>query len=282
MNAPRRKMLKRTLGLLAALVLLGGLWHVTNEARRIRNQRTARTEILQLGGSFVYRSQVSYTQNTFSFPPPGPTACLTLWEPAGLVARLPSWIDRDWFDPVTVVQLEQKKISRETLAAIGKLPSLEYLDLNVADFPADGLASLASCRSLKYLKLLATGIGDADLGFLANTAALEELGLSKTHVGDRCLETVVRLRGLRRLELDQTRVTGSGLAVLSTCGNLEHLELFQTDVNDDGLKHLKNMPALRHLDLRATKVTQAGVDDLRRALPQCTVYWERNYSDHDL
>jgi len=282
MNVPRREKLNRILGLLAAVVLLGALWHVTDEVRRTRNQKTARTEILQLGGSFVYQSQVSYTQLALSFPPPGPTTCLKLWEPEGFVARLPSWIDRDWFDRVTVVQLERKKISREALAAIGKLPSLEYLDLNVADFPADGLAPLAGCRLLKYLKLYGTGIGDADLGFLADTGVLEELGLSDTQVGDDCLESVVRLRGLRLLELNHTRVTSAGLAKLATCRKLEQLELYETEVNDDGLTHLKKMPTLRHLDLRATKVTPAGVDDLRRALPNCTIYWERTPSDYQL
>jgi len=132
------------------------------------------------------------------------------------------------------------------------------------------------------LKLYGTGIGDADLGFLADTGVLEELGLSDTQVGDDCLESVVRLRGLRLLELNHTRVTSAGLAKLATCRKLEQLELYETEVNDDGLTHLKKMPTLRHLDLRATKVTPAGVDDLRRALPNCTIYWERTPSDYQL
>ena len=45
----------------------------------------------------------------------------------------------------------------------------------------------------------------------------------------------------------------------------------KTQVTDAGLVHLKVMTGLRRLDLNDTQATDAGVEDLKKALPQCTI-----------
>ena len=42
-------------------------------------------------------------------------------------------------------------------------------------------------------------------------------------------------------------------------------------VTDAGLQHLTGLKNLRRLGVSATKVTDKGVEELQRALPQCTI-----------
>jgi hypothetical protein len=64
---------------------------------------------------------------------------------------------------------------------------------------------------------------------------------------DEALEHIGRLRNLRILDLKSTQVSGAGLA------------------------HLKHLDKLRHLALPRMHVTQADVDELRTALPNCSI-----------
>ena len=42
-------------------------------------------------------------------------------------------------------------------------------------------------------------------------------------------------------------------------------------VTDDGLEHLKPLTALGELRIYKSQVTKRGIDELRQALPQCTI-----------
>ena len=47
-------------------------------------------------------------------------------------------------------------------------------------------------------------------------------------------------------------------------------------VNDESLRHLTQLQNLQRLNLYHTFVTEAGVENLRKALPECEVIWDRN------
>jgi len=53
------------------------------------------------------------------------------------------------------------------------------------------------------------------------------------------------------------------------------LYLQYTQVTDEGLKHLVGLTNLRWLELGETKVTQQGIEDLKKALPRCTIFQTR-------
>ena len=51
------------------------------------------------------------------------------------------------------------------------------------------------------------------------------------------------------------------------------LSLDDTDITDEGLKELAKLQKLTSLGLYNTKVTKAGVAELRKALPNCRIYY---------
>ena len=278
-GTPRKRLLRLTLtavlatGAVCAVVKLGYV------AYQARGQKQVLSDIRGIGGDVLYKSQVTYTQMEWPFPPAGPTSCLKLWEPQGIRGWLPSRMDSEWLDSIAAVNLYGKKTPREVLADIARLSSLEYLDIGRTELDADELELLAGCRSLRFLHLSGTRFDAADLGFLRDSSSLEELELTDTNITDQGLGSVVPLPNLRRLWLDGTQVTSAGLANLTTCNKLEQLVLSGTKVDDNALPHLRGLPSLRVLDLRSTSVTQTGVNDIRSALPNCKVFYEKEWAE---
>jgi hypothetical protein len=256
-------------GVVCAVMKLG---YVAYEARE---ERQVLADVRGMGGDVLYKSQLTYTQMEWPFPPAGPTSCLRLWQPRGIRGWLPSWIDSDWLDSIAAVDLYGKEIPREVLANIGRLRHLEYLEIGRAGFKTGELELLASCRTLRFLHLSGTRLDAADLSFLRNSRSLEELDLTDTDLTDRGLELLVPVPNLRRLWLGGTQVSGVGLANLRTCKKLEQLVLSGTKVDDNALPHLRELASLRVLDLRSTSVTQTGINDIRSELPNCKVFYEK-------
>jgi hypothetical protein len=78
--------------------------------------------------------------------------------------------------------------------------------------------------------------------------------------------------------LDDTLVGDAGMKYLSTLNtNLDTLWLSNTKVTDESLEHFKKLTTVRRIVLRGTKVSKEGVEQLRKALPKCTV--EHDYED---
>lgn len=120
-----------------------------------------------------------------------------------------------------------------------------------------------------------TAITDDGLASLTSLPTLESLYLPGTAVGDVGLERLKGLPSLVNLYLSGTRVTDGGLPHIRGLGRLRVLALDRTCVSDAGLGHLKALVGLRHLDIRDTGVSEAGVEQLRRALPGCTILHRR-------
>lgn len=54
---------------------------------------------------------------------------------------------------------------------------------------------------------------------------------------------------------------------------LQSVRLENTKITDVGLKLLSGL-RLSHIGLSGTQVTAAGVDEFKRQVPECTVYWQ--------
>jgi hypothetical protein len=67
-------------------------------------------------------------------------------------------------------------------------------------------------------------------------------------------------------------ITDAGLVHLKGMAKLQSLYLTGTKITDAGLVHLKGLTGPRMLVLSKTKVTDTGVADLRKALPNCTIF----------
>jgi len=57
--------------------------------------------------------------------------------------------------------------------------------------------------------------------------------------------------------------------------DLETVNLAHGQVTDLGLAHLRGLTKLSYLNLRGTHVTSQGIDELRKALPNCEIIWDK-------
>jgi hypothetical protein len=90
------------------------------------------------------------------------------------------------------------------------------------------------------------------------------------------MEMVGKLASLEALELDYTKVGDAGLAKLTALTHLTDLALDSVDLTDAGVAHLAGIRSLRQLDLYHTLVTDKGFEQLKTALPDCRIHYERD------
>jgi Leucine-rich repeat (LRR) protein len=70
------------------------------------------------------------------------------------------------------------------------------------------------------------------------------------------------------------QVSDAGLAHFKDCKNLTQFDLGHTKVSDAGLAHFKDCKNLTELNLQKTKVTAAKIEELKKALPGCSIKWD--------
>ena len=90
------------------------------------------------------------------------------------------------------------------------------------------------------------------------------------------MDIVGELAGLESLELDHTKVGDAGLAKIAGLTKLTDLALDSVDLTDAGVAHLAAIRTLRQIDLYHTLVTDKGFDQLKKALPDCRIHYERD------
>ena len=149
------------------------------------------------------------------------------------------------------------------LSPLSGLTALESLDLGATHIT--DLGPLAYLRGLKSLDLWRAKV--ADLSPLANLRGITSLNLRETQVAD--LNPLADFSALKSLDLMQTQV--SDLRPLTRLVALESLDLWGTDISD--IRSLANLKALESLDLRKTKVSKFAIEELRRALPNCKIFY---------
>ncbi len=209
------------------------------------------------------------------------------------------------------LDLSQSPVRAEGLAALGKSPHLQQLEvlrlahglvapdapgfkdtpswaglrtLDLADnrLSDAALAALADNRALAGLRVLdltrVHGVTDAALAkFVAGLPALEVVRLDRTNVGDLALAELVRTAGpnLREIVLPYGQVGPDGLAVLAgrELPRLERLDLTDNRVGPAGGAALASarMPALRHLRLNGCELGSEAVRALVRGLTTTTL-----------
>jgi hypothetical protein len=142
----------------------------------------------------------------------------------------------------------------ELLGHFRDMPEVEELTFELTDVTRQGLKVVRSLPNLRHLVLYGGSPSVDDVGF-----------------GE--------LRGhptLEKLELVNTNVTDGGLAVLATLPNLKHLTLFRDDfrattLTDNAVTQLRGMKQLEELEVSGGWISQESVQELRKALPNCTI-----------
>jgi Leucine Rich repeat len=107
---------------------------------------------------------------------------------------------------------------------------------------------------------------------LKGLEALDLSGCSRvTDAGIRDLEGLTGLRSLLLCGCEQ--ITDRGIALLSTLTGLQRLDLTDcAKITDAGLLRLRKLKSLKRLTLDGcAQCTNTGLEDLKEALPSCTV-----------
>jgi hypothetical protein len=125
----------------------------------------------------------------------------------------------------------------------------DVFELSLFRADSTDLRTLKHFPELRCLLIPGANISDPDLAQLKELAQLRVLGLERASIGDSGLEYLVSMKQLVALFLDNTLIT------------------------DAGLEHLKGLTELRALSLPAPPVTEQGISSLRRALPNCNVFY---------
>jgi hypothetical protein len=136
-------------------------------------------------------------------------------------------------------------------------------DVFLWEIKVSDLSPLKELKNLEKLYLSYTKV--VDLSPLSELKNLEQLFLGDTQVSD--LSPLAELKKLEMLFLGNTQLTD--LSPLVELYHLEELDLNNTQVSDlSPLAELKNLESLR---LTGIKVSAEQVEELRLALPNCTI-----------
>ena len=160
------------------------------------------------------------------------------------------------------LDLSGAPVNDESAKQLAQLVNLRKLRLSYTDLTDAAYAGLKSLPRLEHLDLAGNDVGDKGLAEISSIASLTELNLSYGRLTDKGMEHLKPLQNLTWLELARTRVTDAGIASLTDLKNLAVLNLDDTKVTDKSLEVLKPLPRLQDLRLDGATITDAGVETL--------------------
>jgi hypothetical protein len=118
------------------------------------------------------------------------------------------------------LHIHRTNLTDEGLAYVGKIESLEKLDLWGDPITDAGFARLADLKNLRWLGLGNTEINGEGFAHLAGSDSLESMVLDRTKVDDSGIRNLAGIRSLREVRLRQSLVTPEGLRILEKHPNL--------------------------------------------------------------
>jgi hypothetical protein len=173
----------------------------------------------------------------------------------------------------TVTQaITYRDMTAARLRALPQLRTNVCLDLSYTEVRGEDLALLKEAINLKELRLVGTRVSDAAMTQVAQSAGIESLNLDRTGISNAGLEGLGRLEHLECLSLNHTRIDDAGVRYLRRFRNLRWFSAVGTALGDGSVVHLRELKNLRTLSLADTGVTARAVQQLRTALPGCTIY----------
>lgn len=171
-------------------------------------------------------------------------------------------------------------ITDEGLTEVAGLTNLRSLDLfSCRRITDDGFAELATLAYLEDLSVQSTGISGEGLQHLTACENLTTLDVGYNPITSSGMIQIGQLTQLKKLTLTHAWLprrtdafADSDLQSLAGLTNLETLNLRLNNITDAGLTHLHGLKNLRSLSIpRNKEVTSAGIEELERALPECSI-----------
>jgi hypothetical protein len=231
-------------------------------------------------------------------------AALAGWPKLGAVA-LPNAVDADTVKHLrackrlSALTLGHREIAAAELEALAAWPGLRKLTIAYATLSDDALTALGKLDSVEELELRGCGLTDDRLKYLRAGAKLSSLALDRNEIAGPGLAHLVPLK-LKGLALEFNAVTDGTLSHLTQLATLETLGIgYNLGVTDAGVRsgtlqamtHLKELRLrglkqvtdasadalarfghLAHLNIRETKTSPATVGRLQKAMPDTVVF----------
>ena len=197
-----------------------------------------------------------------------------------------SWLSKlKKFPEITILQLNGKDVSDQTLAVVSSLKQIRALRLGpICNVTALGVADLKRLPHLEELRLESLSIGDDGLKSLAEFDSLKsvqlpanatveglkhvlglkkvtKLSLAECKLIDDDLRWVAKMLSLTSIDLQSTAITGQGLRHLAS-SRINMLDLTATKLSDDGMSGLKALTKLTHLNLSKTEISNQGMKSI--------------------
>ena len=183
-------------------------------------------------------------------------------------------------DTISALDLSgSKALTDQGVHHLGRLPSLEHLDLSGTGITDAGLGVLAQLTRLRTISLAWTRVTDAGVRSLASCHGLEDVNLAETGAGDASLRTLAGKAKLSRLAIT---LSDAGLPLLRELPVFKAWQGGEADLRlldprslpnqltlrgsftDRGLQHLRDLEGLFALDIddRRLDITAAGLPPL--------------------
>jgi len=189
----------------------------------------------------------------------------------------------------------------EQLRQIGKLNSLEHLNLGRTPFEPSDFPWITELSNLRTLLLSGTGANGTCIPFLAGLHRLEDLHLADCKISDQDAQAVWRFVGLKALNLGKCPITDRALEGVGCSSVLMSLSVPDTAISDEGVEilvtealrtgqklsfltlracritdkalvRLASLKSLTFIDLYSTEVTPEGASFLKKSLPECRIF----------
>jgi len=123
------------------------------------------------------------------------------------------------------LNLERVEVSKEEIALLAKIPTLEGLILGGPQITDSTLEQIEELAGLKTLSISDAAITASGIQKLASLPNLWGLRLSGKGITDACLVNIGEIETLKQISLDQTAVTNDGLSHLKNLYGLQRLDL---------------------------------------------------------
>jgi Leucine-rich repeat (LRR) protein len=187
---------------------------------------------------------------------------------------------RDW-KHLTKLNVRGTRIFDGTLAIVGGLAQLEWLDIAYTQLTDNGLDALVPLTRLKHLAIGRSKLTKSALEVLRLLPTLESLDLGGPHPGpggyrnttglpmeDDLPAAIAELKQLRVLNLSYSQIRADGLKILTALDQVNKLSLVGCPrVDDRALAELAKWKSLQNLDIQEAAATEQGVETLEKAKP---------------
>lgn len=162
-----------------------------------------------------------------------------------------------------------RSLNGEGLKYLQDLPRLRWLNLGGADLDELALFYIGKLRSLQALEICVCSLPEQGLRHLSELTNLHLLRASHNAKAGRDLSELGTLTKLEVLDLWlDAGVDDTAMQAVASMPNLRYLDLQATSVGDIGLMNLYCLNNLENVNLNSTKVTLRGQRELQEAKPK--------------